>query len=456
MDQSGFLNELPSDLRGKIQNITRALPNALGVFEEVYKCGQSQGDKGEKRRKIAANDTIDEQNVIFALKNVSVLSPVRKKLNFILHLSNEDHKPQLSLVRNGVIELSISNLRETVRMGTFLPVPEKPKLLYLFVQLNKVDGQDQDPILLTLNKESVMNEFKSVGLLGHEVSDFNKCIEYIRKQAILTGFKISNPFNTSLDVPVPSFHVECHRGTKEGTLYFLPEYVIFGFKKPILVFESSNIESISYSSITRLTFNVTLITKEDDGYGNKFEFSMIDQTEYSKIDEYVKMKQVKDESMSEELKAKTINKNKEKSAGTDQPSALQEAARQLQNEGNINDVPFDSEDDEEADGNFEVEGELSDGSDVEEEDDEGNDEDEEEEDEDNDEEEAEEVENEEDDEEEENANANTNEGASIGQTPANPNLNAGLFDFPIETPSFDIPIELEDDEGDEGSGVEYD
>ncbi|KAL3232403.1 Uncharacterized protein RNJ44_04319 [Nakaseomyces bracarensis] len=443
-----FLNQLPNNLQSKIQNIAKALPNVLDVFEEVYNFGQEQGDKGQKRRKVAANDSIEEQNVIFALNNISVLSPVRKKLNFILHLSNVDHKPKLSLVRNGVVELSIGNLRESIRMGTFLPVPEKPKLLYLFVQLSKRDGQDQDPILLTLNKESVLSEFKSMGLIGQEVTDFNKCIEYIRKQAILTGFKISNPFNTSLDIPVPAFHVECHRGTKEGTLYFLPEYVIFGFKKPILVFESSNIESISYSSITRLTFNVTLITKEDEGYGNKFEFSMIDQTEYAKIDEYVKAKQVRDESMSEELKAKTINKNKEKSAGSNQPSALQEAAKQMQDEANINGVPFDSEDDEEADGNFEVEGDLSDGSDVDEEE-------EEDEDEEGNEEEAEEVD-EEVEEEKIEPESNTlikNITANTGQTPAT-NVNAGLFDFPIETPSFDIPIELEDD--DEGSGVEYD
>lgn len=456
MDQFEFLSELPSDLQTEVRNIAKALPNALRVFQEVYNYGQSQGEGEEngakKRKKVVANGAIDERNVIFALKNVSVLSPVRKKLSFLLHLSNEDNKPQLSLVRNGISELSISNLKETVRMGAFLPLPEKPKLLYLFVQLGKMDKQDQDPILLTLNKENVLGEFKAMGLLGNEVSDFNKCIEYIRKQAILTGFRISNPFNTSLDASsVSSFHVECHRGTKEGTLYFLPEYVIFGFKKPILVFESSNIESITYSSITRLTFNVTLITKEDEGYGNKFEFSMIDQTEYAKIDDYVKMKQVKDKSMSEELKAKTMNKNKEKNDGTEHPSALQEAARQMQHEGNIGNVPFESDDDEEADGNFEADGDLSDGSDVEE------DEDEEEEDEkDNDEDEAEEVEEEEEEEEIGNNNDNNNTMNGITQTPGTDTLNAGLFDFPIETPSFDIPIELEDDEGDDGSGVEYD
>lgn len=453
MSSFDFLNELPKELQNKIRNITRALPSSLEVFQELYNYGLSHSDNIEKKRKVTSNGVIDEQNIIFSLKNVSVLSPIRKKLDLGLHLSSIDHKPQLSLVKNGVSEFSISNLKDNVKMGTFLPVPEKPNLLYLFVQLKKVNDKDQDPILLTMNKENVLTEFKSMGLIGQEVDDFNKCTEYIRKQAILTGFKIANPFNPSVEQPVPSFHVECHRGTKEGTLYFLPEIIIFGFKKPILVFESSNIESISYSSITRLTFNVTLIKKVDDGYGTKFEFSMIDQTEYSKIDDYVKLKQVKDESMSEELKAKTANKNKQQNNTSDQPSALQEATKQMETEGNINEIPFDSEDDEEADGNFEDNSDLSDGSEVEEEDNE----EENEEDEEADGGDYAEEDFEEDEIIQEQANPAVNQLISK-TTPINKNSsNAGLFDFPIETPSFDIPIELEDNEDDEeGSGVEYD
>lgn len=433
-----FLAKLPDVLRSKVIGIVNIVPESLPVFEEIYK--YALPDDSIESRKIRKIDDVghvdikvpDKSQIIFSIEDASILSPVRKKLNFVLHLSSENRKPVISLIKGDKIELSITDLKKNVTMATFLPVAEKQNYVYIFINYESTaDGKYTDPMLMTLNKNTMLAQFKQSGFLDASVDDFTKCIEYMRKQAILAGFRISDPFFAKQQETEEnsSFHVECHRGTKEGTLYFLPDHVIFGFKKPILLFKSSDIESITYSSITRLTFNVTLVTND----GSKFEFSMIDQNEYSKIDEYVRKKQVKDKSMSEELKAKSKNKANQ-TENDETPSALEEAAQQLENKSGLD---LNSDDDEEADQNFEAESDLSDGS------------------------------------AEESGPEEAEDGGSEAEDGENEveSDNAKIEDLPVEDSDAikgedfgsalgleDIPIEMDDDDDDddeEGSGVEY-
>ncbi|CAI4049882.1 hypothetical protein N7582_004777 [Saccharomyces uvarum] len=456
-----FLDHLPEPLSEKIGLVVRALPNSLEIFEELYNYAldeTSNGKNGQHKKPKLHNsldelktDVISEANTIFKLEGVSVLSPLRKKLDLVFYLSNIDGSPVITFLKGSERELTIYQLNSNIKMASFLPVPEKANLIYLFMTYTAcADNKFSDPVLMTLNKESTLNQFKKLGLLDSDVIDFDKCVEYMRKQAILTGFKISNPFiniNAANAEQISSFHVECHRGTKEGTLYFLPDNIIFGFKKPILLFDASDIESITYSSITRLTFNATLVTKD----GEKYEFSMIDQTEYAKIDDYVKRKQMKDKSMSEELKAKSKNKAQQPTDGeTDQPSILQEATRQMQDEKK---TEVFSDDDEENDQNFEAESDLSDGSGQEFSDDAEDgveaEEEEEEEGDDNDE--------DDDDNERERIASHADSNIMLINNKVGQELQYKEFKETLELE--DIPIEIDnddDEEEEEGSGVEYD
>lgn len=437
---NSIVSQLDLELRTSVLSIIERIPESQSVFERVFEAGRSSSsndslEPARKSQKLNSNgastESIDRSSIIFGLNDVSVLSPLRKKLDFALHLSRNDRKPTLSLLRDGRQELSIRDLGKNIEMAVFLPVAEKMGNVYLFITYsNSVEDKYGDPILIALNKDSVLQQFKKNGNIDKEVDDFTKCIEYVRKQAILAGFRITDPFFTNSSQQSPSFHVECHRGTKEGTLYFLPEHLIFGFKKPILVFQSSDIESITYTSITRLTFNVTLITKE----GDKFEFSMIDQSEYNKIDDYVKRKQVIDKSMSEELKAKKNYKNPQVPQGDpNEPSALKEAAQIMEGDsGGVNGTEFGSDDDEENDANFEAESDSSDGSGV------SGDEEEM----DNETVERETRRQEQQDEQHDIEDIETGDAADAEQDQDGEDAD-------------DIPIEMDDDD-DEGSGVEYD
>lgn len=297
---------------------------------------------------------------------------MRKKLNLTFSISPVTQKPILSVAKsNGdKPDLVIDELtKENITFSTFLPVPEKKNLLYfvVFYQRNLGAAFQNEPIVLTMNKEQVNKQLVGEKLIK-EGEDFKL---YIQRQAAVSGFKVSETFQSNFN----SFFVQAHRGTKEGILYFLPNHILFGFKKPILLFRSQDIDSISYSSITRVTFNVTLVLKD----GDKFEFSMIDQSDFANIDDYIKNRQVLDNSMSEALKAKPLTKNQES-------GALAEAEQQLPEGYEEEGGEVDDDDDEENDANFQVGVEVDDTSDVSDDEQSGSGEDEEEDDEEDDEE----------------------------------------------------------------------
>lgn len=228
-----------------------------------------------------------------------------------------------------ITDLSTSN----IYFSAFLPMAEKPKL-QMFVAFYH-HALKPGPFVSTF----------SVDTLGKDIGPDYKT--RVIRQASMCGFKIEDPFAGG-----DAFFVDAHKGSKEGVLYFLPNNIIFGFKKPILFYESKDIKSITYSSITRITFNVTLLVRKPDGEEERIEFSMIDQSEFSKIDLYVKAKEVEDNSMAEELKAKPVLKSK---------SAQEDNTAEDHDEVDAEPENNDS-DDEEEDGTYQIGEEGSDDS----------------------------------------------------------------------------------------------
>ncbi|KAG0678169.1 hypothetical protein C6P41_004784 [Kluyveromyces marxianus] len=467
---SDFLERFPANLQAKIREIIVKVPESENVFREVFHFGQINVNDfadNNKKRKVSSNNSlaVSAGDLIFELQDVSVLSPLRKKLTLTISIEENSQLPMIAFKKNDTIEHIVRDIKNSIKFAAFLPFPEKKNLEYLYIYYEEREGNNNDPILITLNKDQTLKQFKERSILTEEESNFQVVIDYMRRQAILTGFRISDPFSPSVMESHHSFFVDCHRGSKEGSLFFLPEHILFGFKKPILLFESKDIDAITYSSITRLTFNVTLILKN----GEKFEFSMIDQNKFSEIDDYVKRKQVQDKSMSDELKAKVT-----KSSQVVDQSALKEA---LEESGALDGMNADSDD--ENDKNFEDESDLSDGSN-------SSNEEEEEEEEDDEEEEGEEGEEGEDEEEESNDDDQWNskekgsgqssvkdpeqqnieidhdlesqQGKSTSTTSSRNNFSMEVDEFPslLDENELiqDIPISMDDDE-EEDSGVEY-
>ncbi|KAI5784653.1 hypothetical protein EDC01DRAFT_662913 [Geopyxis carbonaria] len=142
-----------------------------------------------------------------------------------------------------------------------------------------------------------------------------------------------------------AFHVKAHRGSKEGYLFFLRRGILWAFKKPLMHFSFGDVESISYSSITKRTFNLSIHVAADRG-GAEIEFSMIDQEEFAGIDSYIKLNKLNDASMADQRRAKVFNINGKADEVEEGPGELEKAWDDAEDEEEEDYVPGQDEDDD--------------------------------------------------------------------------------------------------------------
>jgi len=333
----GFETTLNDEQKISFREILNLLQNELSIDELKHKKPKLDNNNIEFNSK--------DKTTLFQLQNCSLISPLRKKLNFAISYDSQNKYNNIVLSdKEDKVHFQINNTKASIKFATFLPVIEKPNLSYLFI---KHGDESTDPLIITLNKHDVLKQLTEDGqdrniAITEEMSlneKFELCISYIRKQTIITGFKVTNPFqlNSSAGDDL-SLMVEAHIKSKEGTLYFLPDHLLFGFKKPIVFLDLHKIKSVNYSTITRLTFSLNLILDDD----TNIEFSMIDQQEYDKINLYILNKRINDQSLSEDLKAKT-NVKQESKGDLEAAIAENEDAQDKSMENEDSDDPDDEE-----------------------------------------------------------------------------------------------------------------
>lgn len=107
--------------------------------------------------------------------------------------------------------------------------------------------------------------------------------------------------------------VKAFRGSKDGYLFFLPNGILWGFKKPMMFLPHERIAAVSYVNVLQRTFNLSVevdmaVAGEEDAK-EEFEFSMLDQEDFGGIDGFIKRHGLQDKSMAEQRKAKRLNVN---------------------------------------------------------------------------------------------------------------------------------------------------
>lgn len=359
MSGANTFEGLPTSLEREVEEIIRKCPESEKVFASlITHFKESQNESNVKRKKTAVSVTEKESasggeghvavrslegtNIMLQLPELSVQSPFRKRLNLVFGAFKGEKKAYLALSKSLEVapEIIIKTLTEdNIRFAAILNVPDKKQLRYLLVEYNENDGNvyKNEPLLIQFNNDQLQEQFGSI--LGGKTF-----VQYLTTQLSLVNFSISDC--TSQE---ETFFVQAYKGNKEGYLYFLQNHVIFGFKKPILVFKSADIESITYNSITRLTFNVLFGVRVNGGIEN-YEFGMIDQKEFEHIDKFVRAKDVRDNSMADEHKAQKQLKN-----NTENPSDLAEAAKLIPGgEQLISTTNGNDDDDDEDDDNYEI------------------------------------------------------------------------------------------------------
>jgi hypothetical protein len=157
-------------------------------------------------------------------------------------------------------------------------------------------------------------------------------------------------------------HVKAFRGSKDGYLFFLPNGILWGFKKPLLFLPHERIAAVSYTSVLQRTFNLSVEVDTSVRGGEEsqeeFEFSMLDQEDFAGIDGFVKRHGLQDKSMAEQRKAKRLNVNVVKDEdgnviGNAEAGELEKAAMEAGQE----DLDEEDEDEEDYDPGSEGESE---------------------------------------------------------------------------------------------------
>lgn len=356
--------ELPSDLAAGITSLYRENADAKVIIDSLvklaYDSGKEQSELVHKKAKTDAtassstsDSVVSKLKIFLGINLVSVVLPIRKKLNFFI---GADPRGKTWVWVSSKEDGSIDDMYPATDTADFrcvacLPVPDRsgtPLFNIVFVPggaAQEVTTPPQ-PLVFSVPEEPAKNAFDgSLFLQGKDKTQF------MYKDLILLGCQ-----GISLPISVPDteifgdkFHVLAHKGAREGYLFFMQNEVIFGFKKPLLCMNTEDIESISFSTITRLTFNINVVLKSAPD--EVVEFSLIDQSHYGEIAAFIERIAVKNESFDDKLKAKTFMKNQ-------QPDNILAVA---QNEAE-NEVPvaYDDED-EEDDENYTGESSDSDG-----------------------------------------------------------------------------------------------
>lgn len=138
--------------------------------------------------------------------------------------------------------------------------------------------------------------------------------------------------------------------------------IVWAFKKPLAYFSFTTLSSISYTSITKRTFNLSIHVAPARG-GAEIEFAMIDQEDYPGIDTYIKRNRLNDASMAEARRAKMFKVNGE-DGEDDGGGHLEQAMVDAEDEEEEDYVPGQEEDggDEEESGSESGEEEAEEGS----------------------------------------------------------------------------------------------
>lgn len=149
--------------------------------------------------------------------------------------------------------------------------------------------------------------------------------------------------------------VKGFRGSKDGYLFFLPNGILWGFKKPLLFLNHERISSVSYVNVLQRTFNLSVEVALQEEEIEEFEFAMLDQEDFAGIDAFVKRHGLMDKSMAEQRKAKRLNVNVVKDAegnvvGNAEAGELERAAQEAEDEEDEEEEDYDPGSEGESEG----------------------------------------------------------------------------------------------------------
>ncbi|KAL4936554.1 hypothetical protein BDV06DRAFT_91239 [Aspergillus oleicola] len=308
----------------------------------------------------------------FYMQDVSFAIPQRKKLTLEVTAGKKFLRARNQTSKEVEFGVPLDRIQHVL----CLPVPEKNQKQFNFCVIPRyADGINPPPegeptpeaLVWTVNDGPAKSAFSGQGQQigngeGETAEDLvrrvlNENISYVR---------VVRPDAQEFASAIPeahrkgekAYHVKAFRGSKEGYLFLLSTGIFFGFKKPLLFFAFESIDSISYTSVLQRTFNLNVVARAmGSDETQEFEFSMIDQADFSGIDTYIKTHGLQDASLAEARRAKRYNingakteENAEAEAAEGEESELQKAQRELEDQEDEDEEDYDPGSDGESEG----------------------------------------------------------------------------------------------------------
>ncbi|KAL3455694.1 histone chaperone rtt106 [Aspergillus heterothallicus] len=308
----------------------------------------------------------------FYMQDVSFAIPQRKKLMLEITAGKEFLRARNQASKEVEFGVPLDRIQHVL----CLPVPEKNQRQFNFCVIPRyADGINSAPegeptpetIVWTVNDGPAKAAFSGS---GQQIGTGNgETAETLVRRVLndnLSHIQVVRPDAQEFVSAMPeahrkgekAYHVKAFRGSKEGYLFFLSTGIFFGFKKPLLFFGFETVESISYTSVLQRTFNLNVTARAlGSDETQEFEFSMIDQADYSGIDSYIKTHGLQDASLAEARRAKQYNingvKTEENADGDAQgadESELQKAQRELEDQEDEEEEDYDPGSEGDSDG----------------------------------------------------------------------------------------------------------